>query len=278
MKKKIALVLALLLLGITAAGLKLRIEALPRRKVPGAGIIYLPSGKYLKLATFGFSSLMADIVYLWAIQYYGNEEISNRYDYLLHIFGIIAELDPGYIDPYEIGALIALYDLGDVTLALKVLDLGFEKNPAQWIFPFEAGHYAAKAGGFDLAKAYYKKAMDIPGSPAIAKRLYADTAYKTMDLKTSWETWLEVFNTAQDEQIKKIASNHLYQVKATADIGVLKGAIEKYRERSGRLPAEAGELVRAGILASLPTDYDGKDYVYDPATGEFRTQVIPWKR
>jgi tetratricopeptide (TPR) repeat protein len=278
MKKKTALVLALVLLGIAAAGLKLRIEALPRRKVPGAGIIYLPSGKYLKFATFGFSSLMADIVYLWAIQYYGNEEISNRYDYLLHIFGIIAELDPGYVDPYEIGALIALGDLGDVTLALKVLDLGFEKNPAQWIFPFEAGHYAAQAKDFDLAKTYYKKAMDVPGSPAIAKRLYADTAYRTMDLKTSWETWLEVFNTAQDEQIKKIASNHLYQVKATADIGVLKRALEKYREHAGRLPAEAGELVRAGILPTLPTDYDGKDYVYDPATGEFRTQVIPWKR
>jgi tetratricopeptide (TPR) repeat protein len=278
MKKKIAFGLVLLLLGIAAAGLKLRIEALPRRKVPGAGIIYIPSGKYLKFATFGFSSLMADLVYLWAIQYYGNEEISNRYDYLLHVFGIIAELDPRYIDPYEIGALIALYDLRDVALALKILDLGLEKNPAQWIFPFEAGHYAAQATDFDLAKAYYKKAMDIPGSPAIAKRLYADTAYKTMDLKTSWETWLEVFNTSQDEQIKKIAGNHLYQVKATADFGVLKGALGKYRERFGRLPADPGELVRAGILPSLPTDYDGKDYVYDPATGEFRTQVIPWKR
>jgi tetratricopeptide (TPR) repeat protein len=278
MKKKIAFGMVLLLLGIAAAGLKLRIEALPRRKVPGAGIIYIPSGKYLKFATFGFSSLMADLVYLWAIQYYGNEEISNRYDYLLHVFGIIAELDPRYIDPYEIGALIALYDLRNVALALKILDLGLEKNPAQWIFPFEAGHYAAQAKDFDLAKAYYKKAMDIPGSPAIAKRLYADTAYKTMDLKTSWETWLEVFNTSQDEQIKKIAGNHLYQVKATADFGVLKGALEKYRERFGRLPAEPGELVRTGILPSLPTDYDGKEYVYDPATGEFRTQVIPWKR
>jgi tetratricopeptide (TPR) repeat protein len=278
MRKKLALGLVLLLLAASFSGLELKMRRLPRRKVPGAGILYLPSGTYLKYATFGFGTLMADIVYLWAIQYYGNEEIADRYDSLLHIFGIIAELDPRYVDPYEVGALIALYDLSDMSLAFKILDMGFEKNPGQWIFPFEAGHYAALAKDYPTARAYFKKAMDVPGSPAIAKRLYADAAFKTMDLKTSWETWLEVFNTAQDDQIRKIASNHLYQVKSVADIGALKKAVGRFKEKSGRLPSEPGELVRAGLLPSLPKDYDGNDYVYDPATGEFRTEVIPWKR
>ena len=51
-----------------------------------------------------------------------------------------------------------------------------------------------------------------------------------------------------------------------------------YKDRFGRLPVELGQLVRAGILSSLPQDLDGKDYVYDPSTGEIKTQVIPWKR
>jgi hypothetical protein len=278
MRKTLALVLVLCGLAASFSGLELRMRTMPRRKVPGAGILYIPSGKYVKYGTFGFSTLIADVVYLWAIQYYGNEEIADRYDSLLHIFGIISELDPRYVDPYEVGALIAAGDMRDLGLALEIFDLGFAKNPSQWIFPFEAGHYAAIAKDYPTARAYFKKAMDVPGAPAIAKRLYADTSFKAMDLQTSWETWLEVYNTAQDDQIRKIASNHLYQVKSVADIAALKAAAAKFKAASGRFPAEPGEIVRAGLLPALPKDYDGNDYVYDPATGEFRTGVIPWKR
>ena len=71
------------------------------------------------MATFGYSSLMADIIYIWAIQYYGNTAIPDKFDYFVHIFSIISELDPRYVDPYEVGALIAFYDAKDIALALK---------------------------------------------------------------------------------------------------------------------------------------------------------------
>jgi hypothetical protein len=279
MKRKVSLGLVLVLLALLFMGLKIKIEQIPRRRIPGSSIIYIPSGKYLKMATFGYSSLLADIIYIWAIQYYGNYAIQDRFTYLTHIFSIISELDPRWVDPYEVGALIAFFDFQDVSLALKILDMGFAKNPDQWIFPLEAGHYAQLyKKDFVLARDYYKKTMAVKGAPDIAKRLYAEAAYKLSDLKTSWETWLEVYQTASDPQIKKIASNHLYEVKAAGDFAVLKSALEKYKERFGRNPAELGRLVRAGFLASLPQDLDGKDYLYDPQTGEIKTQVIPWKR
>jgi tetratricopeptide (TPR) repeat protein len=279
MKKNVSLGLVLVLLALSFMGLKVRIEQIPRPKVPGSSIIYLPSGKYLKMTTFGYSSLAADLIYIWAIQYYGDTAIADRFAYFTHIFDVISELDPKYIDPYEIGALIAIYDNQDIPLALKILDMGLAKNPDQWIFPLEAGHYAQMyAKDHELAKAYFKKAMDIPGAPNVAKRLYAAASFKTSDLKTAWETWLEVYQTAPDDQIKKIASNHLYEVKAAVDTAALKSALEKYRERFGRNPVELGQLVRAGFLSSLPQDLDGKDYLYDPQTGEIKTQVSPWKR
>ena len=279
MKKSVSLGLVLVLLALSFMGLKVRIERIPRRRIPGSSIIYLPSGKYLKMTTFGFSSLAADLVYIWAIQYYGDTSIPDRFAYFTHIFDVISELDPRYVDPYEIGALIAITDQKDIPLALKILDLGLAKNPDLWIFPFEAGHYAQMyAKDYELAKAYYKKTIEIPGAPDVAKRLYAAASFKTSDLKTAWETWLEVYKTATDDQIKKIASNHLYEVKAAVDASALKNALEKYRDRYGRLPIDLGQLIRAGLLSSLPQDLDGRDYLYDPSTGEIKTQVIPWKR
>jgi len=279
MRKNVSLILILCLSCLLFMGLKLEIDKVSRQKIPGSSIIYIPSGKYLKMATFGFSSLMADIVFIWAIQYFGNTAIPDKFDHFVHIFSIISELDPRYIDPYEVGALIALYDTRDVALSIKLLDMGFAKNPDLWIFPLEAGHYAQLyKKDFPLAREYYKKAMDIPGAPDIAKRLYANAAFKVMDIKTAWETWLEVYETAKEERVKKIASNHLYNIKATVDIRGLRSVLEKYRNKYGRYPDKLSGIVAAGLLPFIPKDYDNNDYVYDPKTGDVKTAVIPWKR
>ncbi|MGC8746372.1 MAG: tetratricopeptide repeat protein [Candidatus Saccharicenans sp.] len=258
--------------------LKVQTDKVARKKVPGSSIIYLPSGKYLKYATFGYSSLAADVIYLWAIQYYGTYDIPDRFKYLEHIFSIISELDPKYIDPYEVGALIAVYEAHDAQLAFKILDMGLEKNPGQWIFPFEAGHIAQmNLKDYDLAREYYKKAMEIPGAPPIVKRLYANAAYKTMNYQEAWTMWKEVYETAREDWIKEIAYNHLYQVKAAVDTEALNQAIKKFKERYQRLPGNLGQLVQAGFIKEVPKDLDGHDYLYDPKTGEVKPQRVWWK-
>jgi len=280
-RKGSATLLIVVLIFLSCGGLvslKTAVDRIPRKKIPGASIIYIPSGKYLKYATFGYSSLVADLIYLWAIQYYTTYTIVDRFQNLEHIFSIIAELDPRYADPYEIGALIAVNEARDLGLALKILDMGLAKNPDQWIFPFEAGHHAQRAGDYETARKYYEKTMRIPGAPDIAKRLYAAAGFRTMDLEESWKIWLEVYNTAQDERTKRIASKHLYQVKSTSDMNLLKGAVQNFRDRFQRLPSGLEDLVRVGILASLPRDLDGKDYVYNPKTGETKAPSVWWKR
>jgi tetratricopeptide (TPR) repeat protein len=280
-RKGSATLLIVLLIFLSCGGivsLKLAVERIPRKKIPGASIIYIPSGKYLKYATFGYSSLVADLVYLWAIQYYTTYTIVDRFQNLEHIFSIIAELDPRYTDPYEIGSLIAVNEAKDLNLALRILDMGLAKNPDQWIFPFEAGHYAQRAGDYETARKYYEKTAKIPGAPDIAKRLYAAAGFRVMDLEESWKTWLEVYNTARDERTKKIAGKHLYQVKSASDINLLKAAVQKFADRFGRPPAGLEDLVRVRLLASLPKDLDGKDYVYNPKTGEINPPSVWWKR
>jgi len=270
------LTILFLILAITA---QTKIETIRRFKVPGSSIIYLPSGKYLKFITFGFDSLLADIIYIWAIQYYSNYAIKNRFDYLEHIFSIISELDPHYLDPYRIGALIAWYEGRRIDLALKVLDLGIKKNPNDWVLPFEAAHYAQMyKKDYKLAQYYYDITRKIKGAPPIARRLYAAAAFKAMDLETAYKNWLEIYQTAEDERVKKIAYNHLYRTKATIDKIKLKEAIEKYKKKYRRLPMNLNQLVRAGILKEIPKDLDGNDYIYNPHTGEVKSPYTPWKR
>lgn len=259
--------------------LKAATDRIVRGKQPGASIIYVPSGKFLKYATFGYRALAADLLYLWAIQYYSTPTIDDRFDHLDHIFAIINELDPRFQDPYEVGALIAVQEARDLRAAFAILDRGAANNPDQWVYPFNAGHVALMTvKDYPLAEKYFEQTMKIPGAPDFVERLRANAMFKKGDLETSWRTWLDIYQRAPDERTKKIASNHLYNVKATIDGTALEAAAAKYRDRFGRFPADLATLVRTGFAAELPKDLDGNDYLYDPAAGKVKTVTSPWKR
>ncbi|MGZ5488949.1 MAG: tetratricopeptide repeat protein [Candidatus Aminicenantales bacterium] len=275
----VLLVLFLLASASAIVALKAVTDRVVRKELPGSSIIYIPSGKFLKYATFGYRNLAADAIYLWAIQYYTTPTIDDRFDHLDHIFAIINELDPRYQDPYEVGAMIAVQEARDIQAAFAILDRGAANNPDQWVYPFNAGHIALMTlKDYPLAEKYFAQCMKIPGAPEFVERLRANAIYRKGDLKTSWDTWLDIFKRAPDERTKKIASNHLYDVKATIDGAALEEAAAKYRERFGRLPADLEVLVRTGFLREVPKDLDGKDYLYDAATGKVKTAVSPWRR
>jgi tetratricopeptide (TPR) repeat protein len=276
-----AALLVVFLLASAAAFMALKgaTDRIVRGKQPGSSIIYVPSGKLLKYATFGYRALAADLLYLWAIQYYSTPTIDDRFDHLDHIFAIINELDPRFQDPYEVGALIAVQEARDLRAAFAILDRGAANNPDQWVYPFNAGHVALMTvKDYPLAEKYFEQTMKIPGAPDFVERLRANAMFKKGDLKTSWETWLDIYKRAPDERTKRIASNHLYNVKATIDGTALEAAAAKYRDRSGRFPADLATLVRTGFAAELPKDLDGNDYLYDPATGKVKPATSPWKR
>jgi tetratricopeptide (TPR) repeat protein len=281
-------------LAAAAAGfttLKAATDRVVRSRVPGSSIIYIPSGKFLRFATFGYRSLAADAIYLWSIQYYSTPTIDDRFDHLDHVFGIINELDPRFQDPYEIGAMIAVQGAQEnrghrpemaeklTKDAFTILDRGDANNPDQWIYTFEAGHIALmNLKDYALAEKYFERCMKIPGAPVFVERLRANAIFKRGDLETSWETWLDIYRRAPDERTKKIASNHLYNVKAAIDRTAIEGALAEYRKRFGRLPADLGALARSGLLREVPKDFDGNDYVYDPAAGTVQTVISPWRR
>jgi tetratricopeptide (TPR) repeat protein len=261
------------------AALKVRTDKVAREKLPGSSIIYIPSGKFLKYATFGYRALAADAIYLWAIQYYSTPTIDDRFDHLDHIFAIINELDPRYQDPYEVGALIAVQEARNPAAAFSILDRGAANNPDQWVYPFNAGHVALMTlKDYPLAEKYFEQCLKIPGAPEFVERLRANAIFKKGDLRTSWETWLDIYKKAPDERTKKIASNHLYNVKAAIDAAAIEDAAAKYRERFGRPPADLETLLRTGFLREVPKDMDGQDYIYDPATGKVKTVTSPWRR
>jgi tetratricopeptide (TPR) repeat protein len=232
-------------------------------------MLYLPSGKYLKPASFGYHALLSDFVYLWSIQYYGDPIFSPKMEYLKHTYDIITELDPYYIDAYQTGALFMFYEGRNPKAGLELLDRGIEKNPNEWILPADAGFYCyMNLKDKALAIKYFNKVVKIPSAPAQAKRLLAGMHFQIGDKKMAYDLWKEIYETANKAHIKQIAYQHVHDLKVLIDIEELKKAIQQYQNQTGKLPETLEQLHTSGLIAEIPIDPDEHPYVYDPRTGK----------
>jgi tetratricopeptide (TPR) repeat protein len=256
-------------LGAGAHVARARLDALSAAPPSGRPLLYLPNGRHLKAASLGHAPLVADVVYLWAIQFYSDYEREDRFRYVEHIFGrVIPELDPRYTDPYWIGALILTVEGRDLEGGLRVLETGFRNDPGQWVLLYLAGWECSNAGRPDRAAEYFGRAAAVPGAPAQLRRLQAGMSAKAGDLDEALATWRELRDDpASDATTREIAGRQVRDLAVKVDVRALERAVAAFRERAGRSPRGLEELVARGVLSGLPLDPDGRPYAYDPATG-----------
>ena len=264
-----ALLLATLLFACLAVDLG---ERLRQRRTPTAyaSLLYLPKASALRLTGFGFDSLLADLIYLWAIQYYSDIDNPLRFERIEHIFQVITDLDPHYLDAYSIGALIMTLDYGRPKLALALLDRGMARNPDRWILPLDAGLYARmNLRDYALAARYFRRAMALPGAPPVSPRLYAGSLAQAGDRRAALAVWRRIYQTSEDESLRAISRRRAEQLEVELDLEALRDALARYRAAHGRYPGRL-EALRPRYLRALPLDPEGRPYDYDPRSGTVR--------
>ncbi len=276
MRRKLFLLFILLFL--ISVGVNALLTGVKLEKVYGGGIIRLPT-RYLKYFTLGYDNFIADLIYIWAIQYFSTPQIKNAKENIWPFFSVIWELDPHYVSVYETAALIANYEYSDPQLAVKILLEGSKRNPDNWYLLGEAGFYAFRhLKDYELAYRLFMKAYQLNPKKRVLKRMAAAMLERKGSLQLAWEYWMEIYRTASSEGERIAAKRHLYKIKAKIDIAFLKKAVERFRKRYGRNPASLQELVQKGIVKKLPKDLEGKDYLYDPSTGKIRpAKRYVWK-
>ena len=272
--RRLLVPVALVLSALAASWSWSNLEQIRAGQSTSAQVLYLPSGEYLKMVSLGFPELLADAIYIWSIQYYSDYEAEDRYEFLEHIFGnVISELDPLYVDPYLIGALIMSVEAKDDEMALRLLDKGIAAIPDEWILPFEAGFLCYNVLG-DHARAarYFEKALAAPGVPPVVSRLRADMYHRMGDKRSSLGYWQEVYQEAETEYVENVAWQHVHDLTIEVHLEDLSRAIAAYTPSDGSYPPHLQALVGAGLLESLPADPEGRPYAYDRFSGEVRSQ------
>lgn len=242
--------------------------------------VALPSSETLKILSFGFQNLVADMLFIWSIQFYSSYHLSNRFDFIEPIYNLITDLNPTYLAPYFVGSWIMALEAKDYKMAIRLLEKGSKNNPDEWIFDHEAGFYAYKnLKDYDLAEKFFQRAASKPEAPSHLKRRMAHMVYLQDDLVSAYNLWVEIAKNAKTRLEKDAALNHLFQIKLEVDRKLLGKQIIQFKQKYGRFPLSLSELQQKGFIREIPRDFQGNDYRYDPQKGEIRaSRRFNWKK
>ncbi|MBK8230245.1 MAG: hypothetical protein IPK72_06595 [Candidatus Eisenbacteria bacterium] len=211
---------------LTAAGLTAsaqvvgaRFEAARGAVQPPPELALFPNGPWVKPATLGRARLVADLVWLKAIQYYGQHRKTDRkYPYIESLFGTLTGLDPRFENAYVLGSLILSEDLGRFDAARALLEQGIAANPESWRLAFELGFLCYMRGPDQREAAeLLRLAAGKPGAPDSISRLAAYAAQKSGDRGLAVALWREVYRQNPSEEIRRLAEQYLANLGATGE-------------------------------------------------------------
>lgn len=230
--------------------------------------LLLRSPKLIQRMSLEYAPLVGAIYWTRAVQYYGEKHRLHKQNLeeLWPLLDITTTLDPNLIAAYRFGSTF-LSDApprgaGDPDHAVELLRRGIQANPDFWRLYQDMGNvYYFDKKDYPRAAEAFAQGAKIPGAAIWMKVMAAKIAADGESLETSYFLWREVFQTAQDPQIKKNAGLHLRLLKVDLDLRQLNQLADEYERRKGRRAAKMSELVQAGLLPRMPVDSEGYPYV-----------------
>lgn len=265
---------------------------------PAVETVWLPPAPVMQVLALGYDHVVADVLWLQVIQYYGGKLIAKdqHMPNLWPFFDAITTLDPGFEEAYYFGSYLLADDLGKPDLALTLLDRGrryFTESAASdavassarvsparvsreaWRYAYQMGfiHFFYRHDKAEASR-YFQMAGTVPGAPPICNRLAAALSEEVGERDTARRMWGLVYQTATDTYTRARAERNLARLKGEEDIETLRNALDGFRTQNNRWPTTLDELVQLNWLPSLPVDTNRAAYPYDAQTGAVRAPLI----
>ena len=265
-KSQFISLIILILLAVSIPALQFHIDTNLPHPPKFEDMKYLPSGKFLKGMALSYDELLADLLWIKAIGYFGSHAVTDKnYEWLYHILEITTDLDPRFQYPYEFGGVIFATEIGDIDKSTQLLKKGMLFVPKDhwryWNFPFLiAFNYMFYKKDYKTAAQYLEMAAKLPGSPEylplLIARLYANANSSEVAI-----TFLrQMIKNTESKNSRKQLEKRLKEVMVDRDIRKLENARDLFLTKEGRYPKNLEELVEKGFIAAIPKEPMGGEY------------------
>ena len=188
--------------------------------------LYIPSATFLRYASLGHQTMVADLMWIRTVQYFGEElerrrelnqprDSKERYKFLYPLLDLTVSLDPQFVRAYRFGGLL-LTVVKRYDEAIALYAKGYAANPDRWEMPHDLGRlYYLDLKDHEKALYWWKIANDLPGRPGyiprFVPRLYAQTGQKEIAI----ELWLEMLEATDSKTVRAIILLELQKVGVT---------------------------------------------------------------
>src|SRR5438876_4586540 len=238
--------------------------------------MYLPQGEYLRGAVLGYEQVVADLLWIQAIQAMGERKVTEEAGHWIYrALDVITTLDPKFVRVYEAGGIALATLVVHIDESNRILEKGVQHNPDVCALPFLLGfNYYFELHDDARAADYIARASQLPGAPkylaSLAARLYASAREPQIAI----DFLARMYEQTSDENVKQILERQLKEVVAERDLQLLEESISRYRNLHKRAPERLEDLMEPGLLRSLPREPFGGRYLYDPQTQTVRSSEM----
>ncbi len=232
--------------------------------------LLINSGPLVKKLSLDYDSLLADIYWTRAVQYYGTRVGTPDVDFplLWPLLDVTTTLDPKLVVAYRFGGIFLSeprpVGAGQTDRAIELIRRGIAANPDEWRLSTDLGFlYYWRLKDYPNAAAAYIQAGQNPNAPPWVKLMAARIFQKGGSIETSQAIWYQIYQSSKDPSVRKMALEQLQGIKAQEDELNLDALADQYRKRFGRYPNSSKDLNDAGLVGGIPVDPANFPYIFD---------------
>jgi len=247
----------------------------PRSDIQAAEILYVRSPAAMQRLALDHDSLLADVYWIRAVQYYGGNRLApqlrkHHYELLYPMLDITTSLDPHFNIAYRFGAIFLSEEYpggpGRSDQAIALLRKGLAARPDKWQYYLDAGFVNYfHLHDYRAAADWFSRGARLPNAPNWMPPLAAATLAKGNDRASSRFLWRQLLDSDQ-AWLRNAATRALQQLDALDQMDRLEEIVRRYPPPMGQPHSWIG-LIRRGVLAGLPVDPTRTPYDIDPETG-----------
>ena len=225
---------------------------------PYVDTLFLPRVNMVRYMAVGYNLFFADFLYLRSIQAFGGQWRfgMKNYESITHLFNVITELDPHFIDAYEFGSMIIGEEANEPKEGMELLSRGWYKNTDHYRLAYLNAYTALWVLDDPLlAKFWILQARKAADAPDFVNRFvqYLDQKMGRYEsaLEKNVYDYLEALQAGKD-YLRIILQRKFQLVCEDWNIDVLTTGVEKYREdHGGELPFDLQTLFAEGYIKDL---------------------------
>ncbi len=176
--------------------------------------LYLPSPTFLRYASLGYRSMVADLMWIRATQEFGKEIMSKKkwerkHKFLFPLLDLTVSLDPQYVHAYRFGGLL-LHMVKQHDNAIALYEKGYAANPDRWEMPHDLGRlYFLDLKDHEKALYWWKITDTLPGRPGYIARFLPRLYLQTGQREVAIELWLELLDATDNSTFRGMIKQEL---------------------------------------------------------------------